>query len=353
MKADWLPDGRKIPDEVMNYIRRLAVRVVEEKGYSAEAIADIFGISRSSLYEWLRGYRVVGEAALDTRLAPGVAPVMTAEMDRWLRATVLNSTPVDHGYDTLLWTRALLAAVLQQQFGIQVAASTVGLHWHRLGLSSQVPRYRAREQDPAQVVAFLEVKFPKIQKLADRLGADIGFADEAGVGLRTCSGRTWGEVGQPPEVVVTDQRGGYNVLSIITAAGALRYSLDANHINGQRYVAFLQQLLRGRTRPLILIADQVSFHRSAVVRQFVRAHCRQLRVFFFSTHSPELNPDEQVWNDIKYRRLGRQPVKNKTDLKHRLRSTLNSLQHKAATIRSFFHLPDTRYAAIPEAVSVT
>ena len=50
MKADWLSDACKIPDEVMNYLRPIAVRAVEEKHYSPELIADIFGISRSSIY---------------------------------------------------------------------------------------------------------------------------------------------------------------------------------------------------------------------------------------------------------------------------------------------------------------
>jgi transposase len=71
-------------------------------------------------------------------------------------------------------------------------------------------------------------------------------------------------------------------------------------------------------------------------------------MFFFPTHSPELNPDEPVWNEIKPRRLGKQPIKNKPDLKKRLRSALKSLQRKAERIRSFFQLPDTRYAAVPE-----
>jgi transposase len=109
MKADWLSDARKIPDEVMNYLRSIAVRAVEEKRYSPELIADILGMSRSSIYDWLRWYRAGGEAALDTRTAPGAPPVITPIMDWWLKRTVLKSTPVDHGYDTVLWTRSILA----------------------------------------------------------------------------------------------------------------------------------------------------------------------------------------------------------------------------------------------------
>ncbi len=349
MKAKWLSDARKIPDEVMNYVRRIAVRAVIEKHYSPELIADILGICRSSMYDWLRWYREEGEDALDTRAAPGARLVITPAMDRWLRKTVLHSTPVDHGYDTVLWTCAILRDLLKKHFGIEVADSTVSLHLRQMGLSCQVPCYRALAQDPAKVAQFLEVKFPKIQRLAHKMGADIGFEDESGVGVMTRSGRTWGERGHTPQVRVTDQRGGYNVLTIITAKGDLRYSLETKSVDGERYVAFLREVLRGRTNPLIIVADQASFHKSVVVRQFVRAHRTQIRMFFFPSHSPELNPDEQVWNEIKHRRIGRQPVKNKSDLKRRLRCVLKTLQQKAETIRSFFRLRDTRYAAIEEA----
>lgn len=348
MNATWLSDFRQIPDEVMNYLRRIAVRAVEEKHYSPQLIADVFGISRSCIYDWRRRYQAGGETALDTRSAPGAAPVITPVMDRWLADTILNSTPVGYGYDTNLWSLKILVELLQQRFGVWVADSTVALHLHGLDLSCQQPCYRAREQDPAAVAHFLLYKFPKIQKLAVKIGADIGFADEAGVGLRTRAGRTWGTVGTPPVVPATDRRGGYNVLSIITVEGQLRFSIEEHSIDSERYIAFLQQVLRGRTRPLILIADNVSFHRSAEVRQFVRTHRTQIRLFFFPTHAPELNPDEQVWNEINHRQLGKQPIKSKSDLKKRLRSALKSLQHKTEKIRLFFKLPTTKYAALLE-----
>lgn len=348
MNAEGLSDFRKIPDEVMNYLRRIAVRAVEDKHHSPALIADVLGISRSCIYDWLRWYRSEGEAALDTRAAPGAAPVITPAMDRWLHDTILNTTPVDHGYDTELWTVKIVVALLRQRFGVWVGESTVALHLHRLRLSCQRPCYRAQEQDPEAVARFLLHTFPKIRNLAEKMGAEIGFEDEAGVGIMTHAGRTWGAVGQTPVVLAADRRGGYNVLSVITAAGTLRYSVADRTIDGEQYVAFLQQVLRGRARPLILIADHVSFHRSALVRRFVRAHRTQLRVFFFPTHAPELNPDEQVWNEIKHRQLGKQPIKNKRDLKKRLYLALKSLQQSAEKIRSFFMLPDTEYAAIPD-----
>ena len=38
MNEEWLVDGRKIPDEVMGYIRKIAVQAVRENGQSPEVL---------------------------------------------------------------------------------------------------------------------------------------------------------------------------------------------------------------------------------------------------------------------------------------------------------------------------
>ena len=68
-------------------------------------------------------------------------------------------------------------------------------------------------------------------------------------------------------------------------------------------------------------------------------------VYFLPRRAPELNPDEQVWNEVKNNKIGKQPVKGKKDLKKRLHSAMHSLQKNTRRIISFFHLPDTCYAA--------
>lgn len=71
MNAHWTSDGRKIPDEVMNYIRRIAVRALFEDKEGPELIAKIFRINRASIYQWLRWYHDEDESGIDTRIARG------------------------------------------------------------------------------------------------------------------------------------------------------------------------------------------------------------------------------------------------------------------------------------------
>jgi hypothetical protein len=169
-------------------------------------------------------------------------------------------------------------------------------------------------------------KFPRIQRLAAKLGADIGFEDEAGVGVMTRSGRRWGWVGDPPIVNVSMQRGGYHLLSRVTPHGDLRYSLEEGPIETERYIQFLKQRMRKPQRPLILLTDRAPFPRSKKRRDFVRAPRGQLRVYFLPRRAPELNPDEPVGNEVKDNKIGKQPVQGKKELKKRLHSAIHSLQ---------------------------
>lgn len=159
-------------------------------------------------------------------------------MEQWLKETVLNSTPVHHHYDTRLWTREILAELIKKTFDVTVDGSTVSLHLHAIGLSYQKPVSQDVRRDEPGVEAFLRYKFPLIQRLANKLGAGIGFEDEAGLGVMTRSGRTWGAVGETPEVAVSMERKGDNLLSMITPEGTLQYAVTTARVNSEQYIQF-------------------------------------------------------------------------------------------------------------------
>lgn len=345
MKAEWLSDGRKIPDDVMSYFRKRAVEAIRERNQSPEIVAEVLGFNRSSIYEWLQQYDAGGYPALETRKPRGADRVITPAMDEWLKKTVLESTPVHHGYDTPLWNRTLLADLIKRTFAVTVDGSTVSLHLQAMGLSYQKPVYQDVRRDEREIDCFLNDKFPQIQKLAAKLGADIGFEDEAGIGVMTRSGRTWGAVGDTPEIPVSMERKGYNLLSMITPDGTLQYTVTTTRVKSEQSIQFLFELIDSRERPLLLLVDRVSVHESKAVRDFVRAHRQKLRIFFLPRRAPELNPDEQVWNEIKNRQIGKQPVKNQKNLGQRIFDALKSLQGCAERVKSFFELPETQYAS--------
>ena len=83
-------------------------------------------------------------------------------------------------------------------------------------------------------------------------------------------------------------------------------------------------------------------------QKFIEAQAHGILMAFLPAYSPELNPDEQVWNHAKAR-LGKRSIFNKLDMRCHLISILRSIQKQTSLIKSFFRMPDTAY--ILEAVA--
>ena len=264
-------------------------------------------------------------------------------MDLGLHQTVLHSTPVAQGYAPVLGNRDLLADLLKSPFAVTVSGPTGRVPLKARGGSYQQPGYRevAREEPAGEFL--LNHQFPRIQRLAQEMGADRGCEEEAGVGVMTRSGRTWGEVGPAPAIPVARERGGYHRLSMLTPAGPRPYPVTSSKVNSDQDSQWLLELSEGRPRPLILGTDQAACQQAQAVRELVRAPRSPWRVFLLPQHCLELNPEEQVGNEIKNTKMGKQPVKGKRDLGKRLFAALQSLQKCTKRIQSFFELPDTQY----------
>jgi hypothetical protein len=122
---------------------------------------------------------------------------------------------------------------------VTASGPTVSLHLQALGLSYPKPCYRDVARNEQEIESFLNHKFLMIQRIAKKMGADIEFEDEAGVGVMTRSGRTWGAVGHPPEIPLSMERGGYNLLSMITPEGTLQYTVTTSKVNSEQYSQFI------------------------------------------------------------------------------------------------------------------
>ena len=78
-----------------------------------------------------------------------------------------------------LWTREMVAVLIERKFGIRLARNSVGRLLAQLGITAQKPLYRAMERDETLVHKWLKTEYPKIKKMAKAQGADIYFGDAA------------------------------------------------------------------------------------------------------------------------------------------------------------------------------
>lgn len=337
-------DGRRLDHKTLEEIRVRAVEQVQ-KGESPEVVIKALGFSRACIYNWLAMYRSGGWSALKARVLHGRPKMISGEQMQWLYKTIVGKSPLQYRFEFALWTRPIIQSVLQEELKLRLSLSSIGRLLKQLGLSCQRPLFRASEQNPKRVLRWLEEEYPAIQKLAKKENAAIFFGDEAGIRSDYHAGTTWGIRGQTPVVRRSVARARVNMLSAINNKGELRFMLQDGTVTGKVFVEFLRRLLHGAESPIFLVVDGAPIHKSKTVTRFVATTEGRLRLFFLPPYSPELNPDEQVWNHVKNHSVGRQGLKEPGELRNKVLSKLRSLQQLPWTIRMFFLLPDTQYAA--------
>ena len=233
--------------------------------------------------------------------------------------------------------------VIRREFKVALSAVSVGRLLRKLGLSPQRPLRRAYQQDPEAVQRWKKEACPTIRKEAEAAGAVIYFADETGIRSDYHAGTTWSPVGQTPVVKNTGNRFSVNMISAISAKGALRFAVYDGNITAATFIVFCKRLLHDAAGPVYLIVDGHPAHRATATKEFAASTEGQLRLIFLPGYSPGLNPDEWVWKNVTHDRIGKTGVTSKADLKSKAIVALRRLQKRPGLVRAFFAVPHLRY----------
>ena len=337
-------DARTLDHKTLEAIRIRAVEQVQA-GQSPETVIAALGFTRSCIYDWLARYRSGGWQALRSKPLSGRPRRITGRQMKWIYNTVTLKNPLQFKFEFALWTRAMIRTLINEKYGIHFSLTSVGRLLAQLGLTCQKPLLRAFQQNPSLVQKWLKEEYPAIHNRAKRVGAEIFFADEAGVRSDFHSGRTWAPKGQTPVVRVTGARFGFNLVSAVSPKGQMRFMVVKGKVNAAPFCEFLRRLVFKAEKPIFLILDGHPVHRSAKVKRFVESQEGKLEIFFLPPYSPELNPDESVWNDLKNNGIGRMSIAGPDDMKSKVVDYMKAMQRTPDLIRSFFQAPDTKYAA--------
>jgi len=330
---------------LINQKRKEVVEAIILREEPIALVARLYNITQRTVFLWLARYRSGGWQALQEKSRQGRPKKVTGEDLKWLYDAVTKGTPLNYQFDFYLWTLNTMRTLLKEKRNIILSKSSMSRLLGHMGLSPQKPLYKSYKQDPTKIREYLDQTYPDAVAQAKKHKARLYFIDESAFRSDAHRGTTWGIKGKTPIVQDTGGRFGFKLISAVSARGDMYFDVIEKQMNSERFIEFLENLRRDACHPIFVIADNARYHHSKRVQEFLEENEGSIMMAFLPPYTPELNPDEQVWNYAK-REMGKKSIHNKEEMKEVIFSIMHAIQDKVDLIKSFFLLPDTKYASV-------
>jgi len=341
-------DGRKLSTKEQELVRKIAIGMVFEEGFSNREAAQALGVSRQNVARWCRMYAEGGADALKLGQR-GRRTEEQAKLKGW-QCGVIVSLIRDHTPDQLklpfvLWTAAAVRDLISERFAIPLPLRTVRRYLARWNFTPQKPVRKAWQQCPAQVKLWLEERYPAIALRAKERKATIYWVDETGLTNHANSQRGYAPRGQTPELKQSGTKFKINMISGITNRGEVRFMCYTSTMTQSKFILFLAKLMKSTVGAVVVITDNLRVHHGKRVMQWVEDQKGGIALEFIPSYSPELNADEYLNRDIKKNVNARRSPRTAKDLKDNVTSFMHSIQKQPTRTRTFFHGKNIAYAA--------
>lgn len=114
-------------------------------------------------------------------------------------------------------------------------------------------------------------------------------------------------------------------------------------MDSKLFTEYLSRLIHDVKGKIFLIADRAGYHTSKETREWAEEHKNRIELFFLPSYSPDLNPDEWVWKNVKNDHIARIVPQRPGHLFEIAGRALRILRATPRMIRSFFADPKLAY----------
>jgi transposase len=270
----------------------LAVQLGLQGEQSLDQIAAATGRSRSTIQEWFDAYRGGGVDALlkDGRAENAGAPS---------KLTARARTELEAGLKSGRWrTVPQMRAWLKTQHQIQMALSSLYNRLGKAGARLRVPRPSHVKNDPVAALKFRENLPTQLTALGlpQTRPVRLWVQDEMRYGLHGFTRRVWGLPGHRP-VALAQQVYQWGYLYGAVGVGLTRTQfLLAETVDLATEIQFYRQVAASDPAAMhVMIQDGAGFH----LRDGDGRLPANLRIVTLPAYSPELNPVEGLWDQLK------------------------------------------------------
>ena len=272
-----------------------------KKGHSIRRIARDLKTAYSTIRDWLLRMRDRGLKGRFNARPKGRRAKLPLQIIRTVRRW-LKRSPKKCGFETGSWQMDMVIEMIRKEFGVTARARTLRRWLRRIGFSWRKDRYvpyrsvsKERQEEFKR-----EVGERAAQRRAD--GMAVFAEDEAAVQRSQNPAYGWRPTGGREQVRASFSRESVRIFGAMSQ-DELRIKI-VESTNSKTFREFLEDIRRDRPR-LFMVLDSASYHKSKAVREYVESTGGDVELEFLPPYTPQLNPVETVWRDLKKRLAGR------------------------------------------------
>lgn len=263
---------------------------------SPQVIAQVLGVSETSVYNWAKWWRNAGLTGLLVGHKGGRPVKLTSELVECAAEIAAGEALTLEGIKRRVRERHPQAPDFSvDRLSARLKECRVSFKRCRLSLKKKRP-----EQEFAEKKSILE----NLKAVAKEGRLHLYFLDESGMSNVPNVQRAWSPRGKPHCADASVSRKRVNILGALDyATNQLTHALEETSVKRPQVVAFIDRLAMQQEddKPIIVVLDNASIHHhieEEKIRRWALDH--QLILFHLPPYSPELNPIEILWKQAKY-----------------------------------------------------
>jgi transposase len=284
--------------------QRYHALILVHQGYSYREVGQILLVDEDTIARWVQQYHERGLVGLRHDPQWGgehgqrkLTGEQVESLKRLLNEEAMVGTKVGSG-----WTNTAVRQLIVEHFAITYSKSGVRKLFAHMGWSYQRGRKFYIRRDPVDQARY-ELETEAVLAKYARNGQPVVplASDQSKVYLEGTLGRRWNPIGQQP--VVADgarQKRAENLYGAVhlgTGAEVAPFAIDWQDTDAtiRWYELLLEECPQGQ---ILLWQDQAPHHTSEEVEEWLETQAR-IEVITFPKCTPEENPKEATWKDLK------------------------------------------------------
>lgn len=260
-------------------------------GHKISEVAKLFFVNEETIRNWINEW----EARKELKDMPrsGRNKKLTNEIKEEICKIVDENKPEKYGTNASAWDCKELKIWLQNKYGVDVTSEIIRRTLRNNGFRYKKLNYKFIKADEEKREEFLS----DLNELLDTMDGTLIFQDEMAGKLHPNKGYVWTRESKPFIETECSHEKTYFIGGVDPDKGKA-YTMNNKKFNSSVFIEFLTLILVSVKEDIFLFLDNHPAHHSKMVTKFVENNPR-LNFIFLPKYSPDLNPQENLWNYIR------------------------------------------------------